>query len=528
VVTAAAAYHRERSRSRAAGLVNRAVLGEHHEVPAAALMVLGTASHVGKSVITAALCRIFRDDGIDVAPFKAQNMALNSYATRDGLEIGRAQAVQAEAARVPPSADMNPVLLKPVSDTGSQVVLDGRVHATLTAKDFYAQRATFIAAAHAAYTRLASRHELIVLEGAGSPVEMNLRHLDFVNLAMAEYAGARCILVADIDRGGVFAQLVGTFALLEPHERARFAGFIINRFRGDPALLGDATQDLERRTSQRCLGVVPHLRDLGLAEEDSVVLDEPAPPAAGALRIGAVLLPSLSNFTDFDALARIRGVRFEYIRTASQLADLDVVIIPGSKSTVHDLAYLRETGLAAAIVAHARAHKPVLGLCGGFQMLGRSIDDPGGVETPARDVPGLGLLDVTTVMQPAKTTQQVTGRFTDAARFGDAAVTGYEIHVGATRRGDVAPLLAITRSASGETVEDGAITSDGRILGTYVHGIFDAPAAAAALLDHLCALCGRPPLGRHAFEPRADPYARLAAHVRAHVDIAALHAAIGR
>jgi adenosylcobyric acid synthase len=492
-------------------------------------MVLGTASHVGKSVMTAALCRILRDDGIDVAPFKAQNMALNSFATRDGLEIGRAQAVQAEAARVHATADMNPVLLKPVCDTGSQVVLNGRVFGTLTAADFYRHRSTFVTAAHEAYSRLAAKHEVIVLEGAGSPVEMNLKEFDFVNLAMAEYADARCILVADIDRGGVFAQLVGTFSLLEPHERARFVGFIINRFRGDPSLLRNAVEDLERRTGQRCLGVVPYLRDHGLAEEDSVVIAETPrlDDGAPALRIGTVLLPSLSNFTDFDALARIRGVRFEYVRNPAQLRGLDVVIIPGSKSTVRDLAYLRETGLAAGIVAHAHERKPVIGICGGFQMLGRSIDDPAGVETTARDVPGLGLLDVTTTMAPTKTTEQIAGRFVDTKRFGATRVAGYEIHVGNTHRGDVEPLLVITRAGTDDTVEDGAISRDGCVIGTYVHGIFDDAAAALALLEHLCAVCGRPPPGPRAIEPREDPYARLAAHVRAHIDVAALHEAIG-
>ncbi|HEY5949810.1 MAG TPA: cobyric acid synthase [Kofleriaceae bacterium] len=495
---------------------------------AAAVMVLGTASHVGKSVMTAALCRIFREDGIDVAPFKAQNMALNSFATRDGLEIGRAQAVQAEAARVHATADMNPVLLKPVCDTASQVVLNGRLFGTLTGKELYSQRSIFITAARDAYDRLASRHELIVLEGAGSPVEMNLKQLDYVNLAMAEYANAKCILVADIDRGGVFAQLVGTFSLLEPDERARFVGFIINRFRGDPALLGNAVEDLERRTSQRCLGVVPYLRDLAIAQEDSVVLDAPPRPAneEAGLRIGAVLLPSLSNFTDFDVLASIPGVRFEYIRDARQLLGLDVVIIPGSKSTVRDLKYLRDTGIAAGIVAHAREHRPVIGICGGFQMLGRSIDDPAAVESNERDVPGLNLLDVTTSMLRTKTTQQITGRFADADRFGAAEVVGYEIHVGVTRRGDVDPLLRLTRIGSRETIEDGAISRDGRILGTYVHGIFDEPAAAIALLDYLCGICGRTPLPTDAITTRADPYARLAAHVRQHIDVRALHEAL--
>jgi adenosylcobyric acid synthase len=488
-------------------------------------MVLGTASHVGKSVTTAALCRIFREDGIDVAPFKAQNMALNSYATRDGLEIGRAQATQAHAACVEPSADMNPILLKPFSETASQVVLNGRIFGNLSAAELYARRAELFGEVRAAYERLATQHQLIVLEGAGSPVEMNLKHLDMVNLSMAEYADAKCVLVADIDRGGVFAQLVGTYALLEPEERERFCGFIINRFRGDPKLLGDAVPQLERRTGQRCIGVVPYLGNLGIEEEDSLALHE-APERRSGIRIGVVLLRSMSNFTDFDALARIDGVSFSYVRDATEIAELDVVILPGSKNTVRDLEDLRARRITDAVLAHERRGKPVVGICGGLQMLGRTIDDPHGVEGGAHHAPGLGLIDVATSMSPMKTVCQVTGSFADRKHFGEAKVAGYEIHVGDTKRGNAAPLFVLTRTGTGEVIEDGALRGDGRVLGTYVHGVFDVPECALALINHLRAQCGFAPLGPEAVEARIDAYARLAAHFREYLDVGLLYNAL--
>jgi adenosylcobyric acid synthase len=482
-------------------------------------MVLGTASHVGKSITTAALCRIFRDGGTDVAPFKAQNMALNSFATIEGLEIGRAQATQARAARLEPAVDMNPVLLKPSCDTASQVVLNGRILGNLSAAELYARHDELTSHIRAAYDRLASRHELIVLEGAGSPVEMNLKQHDMVNLAMAEYADARCVLVADIDRGGVFAQIIGTFALLEPHERARFAGFIINRFRGDAALLGDATQFIEEKTGQRCLGVVPWLHDIGIDEEDSLPHELPVagcrfprPLATGnrqpALRIAIVLLPSLANFTDFDPLFRIDGVAPFYARDVAELERADAIIIPGSKNTARDLRSLRDRGIAAFLMT---TRKPIAGICGGFQMLGRTIDDPHGVESEERSIAGLGLLDVATTMAPVKTTRQVT------ARLGNATFRGYEIHVGETHRGNVAPLLHLDGIGP-----DGAISADGRVFGTYVHGLFDDPCGALAIVNHLRALLSMSPLDRSAIVERGDPYDRLAEHFRTHLDLEAL------
>ncbi len=474
-------------------------------------MVLGTASHVGKSVTAAALCRLFRDDGIDVAPFKAQNMALNSFATIDGLEIGRAQAAQARAARVEPTADMNPLLLKPSSDTASQVVLNGRIYGNLTATELYGRRSELICHIRAAYDRLAASHDLIVLEGAGSPVEMNLKHLDMVNLPMAEYADATCILVADIDRGGVFAQLAGTFALLEPHESARFAGFIINRFRGDASLLGDACHYLEEKTGQRCLGVVPWLHDIGIDEEDS--LPDELQAARDGMRIAVVLIPSLANFTDFDPLFRIDGIAPFYARTVHDLEDADLVILPGSKNTARDLSYLRERGIASFLTA---TRKPILGICAGFQMLGRFIEDPFAVESDEPRVEALGLLDVVTVMARTKTTRQVV------ARLGSVTFRGYEIHAGETHRGQgVDPLLHLDGIG-----HDGAISPDGRIAGTYVHGLFDDPAGALAILNHFRALLAMPQLDASAIEARADPYDRLAEHFRSHVNVDVLRDAL--
>jgi adenosylcobyric acid synthase len=489
-------------------------------------MVLGTASHVGKSVTTAALCRLLRDDGVDVAPFKAQNMSLNSFATLDGLEIGRAQAMQAEAARLDPSVDMNPILLKPASDTSSQVVLNGRMIGTLSGAELFARRDELWHEVREAYSRLAQRHAVIIIEGAGSPVEMNLKHLDIVNLAMAEHARARCVLVADIDRGGVFAQIVGTYALLEPDEKARFVGFIVNRFRGDPTLLGDGVRFLEDRTGQPCLGVVPHLPAIGIPEEDSVVLEECATTGAPGLRVGVVLLPSLANFTDFDALARMDGVSFRYLREPRGIAHVDLVILPGSKNTVRDLAYLRTSGHAEAIQAHARAGKPILGICGGFQMLGREINDPHGVESGERRVEGLGLLDVVTTMASVKTTRQATARFLDDARFSEGArITGYEIHVGETERGRIEPLLLVERADDPVAIEDGAVTDDGCTLGTYLHGLFDEASGRLALVNHFRSVVGLTPLALQNASP-IDPYERLAQHFRSHLDMAVIRRAI--
>src|SRR5713226_3227950 len=382
---------------------------------ARALMVLGTASDAGKSLTVAALCRILWQDGYDVAPFKAQNMALNSFATRDGHEIGRAQAMQAQAAGVEPHVDMNPILLKPTSDVGSQVIINGKVLGNYCGVDYYHLKPQLLDACRAAYRRLASRHQVVVLEGAGSPDEMNLKDRDVVNLKMAEIADAACLLVTDIDRGGVFASLVGTYALLEPQERARFCGFLVNKFRGDVSLFAPGIDYLEERLSQPCLGVIPYLQDHGIDDEDSVSLERRAsrPPSdrKDCLCVCVVGLPYLSNFTDFTALENMPDVVVYYTRRPEEGRAADVLILPGSKNTITDLLWLRESGWEPVIESHAAAGKPLVGICGGFQMLGREIRDPHRTESDIESVPGLNLLDFTTVLEREKVTRQATARF---------------------------------------------------------------------------------------------------------------------
>lgn len=495
-------------------------------------MVLGTASHVGKSLLAAALCRIFAQDGLRVAPFKAQNMSLNSAATPDGLEIGRAQALQAEAAGIAPCVEMNPVLLKPTSDRRSQVVLLGRIWREVDAFEYHRLRTEeLFPRVVDAYRRLAARHDLIVIEGAGSPAEINLKGGEIVNLRMAEAADARCVLVGDIDRGGVFAALLGTLELLELHERARIDSFVINKFRGDRALLDDGVAEIERRLGIPCAGVVPWLDEIGLDEEDSVALEE-RPRVAGlrrqgdagaerALRVAVVALPQLANFTDFDALAAEPSVSLAYARTPEELAGADLVILPGTKATLADLRWLRGRRLDAEL---GRPGRLLLGICGGMQMLGRRIADPHGIEGGGESA-GLGLLPIETVLQAEKVVRLVRGSFA-AELFGipidpAASVSGYEIHVGATGAdAGTRPLLRI--AAEGEALlAEGAQDAQGRVAGTYVHGLFAEDAArhafirAARAAAHLAPPAVLLPLGRER-EARLD---RLAAHVRAALDL---------
>jgi len=422
-----------------------------------ALMILGTASHVGKSLITAGLGRIFSDEGVSVAPFKAQNMSLNSAATPDGREIGRAQALQAEACRASPCAEMNPVLIKPSSETGAQVVLLGKVWGQVTASDFHQRRVEeLFPAVLESYRKLAARHDLILLEGAGSPAEINLRKHDIVNMRMAHAADAQCLLVGDIDRGGVFASLLGTIELLEPDDRARIRGFIINKFRGDIGLLRPGIVTMEQRLGIPCAGVVPYVRDVGLEDEDSVSMegrrgwhDKP-----GALRIAVVAFPHVANFTDFDALAAEPSVSLAFI---DEPTDADVLILPGTKQTLDDLEWLRERKILET------KHGILIGICGGFQMLGLSIDDPDGVESHGvpRSMAGFGLMPVRTTMRAEKTVCRTEGQ---TQLWGGAAFSGYEIHMG-------------------ETDQSGPITACGNVYGTYIHGLFDSDDLRHKFLD---------------------------------------------
>ncbi len=504
-------------------------------------MVLGTASDAGKSLTVGALCRILRQDGFDVAPFKAQNMALNSFATREGHEIGRAQAMQAEAARVEPHVDMNPILLKPTSDVGSQVVINGRVLGNYRGIDYYRLRPQLLDAVRAAYQRLAENHEIIVLEGAGSPVEMNLKDRDVVNMKMAEIADAACLLVTDIDRGGVFASLVGTYALLEPPELGRFCGFLINKFRGDVSLFTPGIDYLERRLSQPCLGVIPYLHNHGIDDEDSVSLERRAvrPPfdRKDCLCMCVIGLPYLSNFTDFTALENVPGVVVFYTRRPDEACAADVLILPGSKNTIPDLLWLRKNGWEPVIESHAAAGKPLVGICGGFQMLGREICDPYCTESAVEFVPGLNLLNFTTVLKREKVTRQATARFAKPRCFGgddgdhaSPLFSGYEIHLGETLLGNgTQPLFQLQRLGDEEGHYDGAISADGRVIGTYLHGLFDSAKGLALLLCHWRKMCGKEATASGVIDPLAERdrrYDALAEHYRSNLKMDVIYRAI--
>jgi len=457
-------------------------------------MIQGTASHVGKSVLVAALCRIFHKQGLRVAPFKAQNMALNSFITREGGEIGRAQAFQARAAGVAPSVDMNPILLKPSSDTGAQVIINGKVHANMNAKAYHDFKPHLRETVRKSLNRLKKRYDVIFMEGAGSPAEINLKKNDLVNMGAARMAGAPVLLAGDIDRGGVFASLYGTVALLDEEERPYLKGMIINKFRGDVSLLSPGLSMIEAKTGLPVMGVIPYFHDLYLPEEDSVGLKNAQGSSGAAIKIGVVRLPHISNFTDFDVLAMEPDVSLVYIDSGDNLRQFDAVILPGSKNTLTDLTYLRQRHLTDPLVNFASAGGTVVGLCGGYQILGRIIRDPGHFESKLEEVAGLGLLDVTTTLHPQKTTTLDEARFLDRKKA--FHLTGYEIHMGVTEQGTHArPLFEITsRNGTPCKITDGASNASGKIWGTYLHGIFDNDTFRHDFLNTLRQEKGLPPL----------------------------------
>lgn len=490
-----------------------------------ALMFVGTASDVGKSVLNAGFCRILSNRGIRVAPFKSQNMALNSFATPEGGEIGRAQAVQAQACRIPPHTDMNPVLLKPNSDTGSQVIVQGKVVGNMSVKEYNAFKPEAFRTVEESFERLRSAHDFIVIEGAGSIAEINLKSHDIANLRIAEMADCPCILVADIDRGGVFAQIVGTLELLEPGERERVKGVIINKFRGDPSLLGPGIEFVEKRTGVPVLGVVPYFTHFRIPEEDSVALEKRAKGnrqrAEGkTVTIGVVRFPRISNYTDFDALEGEPDVDLRYVREPGEIDGLDILILPGSKSTIGDLAFLVKQGLFQAIREFSGQ---VVGICGGYQILGRRVKDPHGVESAVTEAEGLGLLDVETVLLTEKETHQAEARLLSAAALAApgcvGTVSGYEIHMGETALGPGAQPFAqlVRRSGSDVAIPDGAVSSDGRVFGTYLHGIFDNHGFRTAFLNRIRREKGLP---TQSAESRVeDPFDLLAEHLERHLDM---------
>ncbi len=457
------------------------------------LMFVGTGSDVGKSILAAAFCRIFRQDGYAPAPFKAQNMALNSYATPDGLEIGRAQAVQAEAAGIPCETDMNPLLLKPQSDHTSQVILHGKPIGNKHAYDYWRRGASDIDYRQevcTAFDRLSAKYNPIVMEGAGSISEINLRDTDLVNLPMARHAKADVILVGDIDRGGVFASVYGSIALQSPEDRKLIRGIIINKFRGDMRLFDEGRRMLEELCGVPVLGVVPYYKDIYIDEEDSVALEQKRRQLiAGKLNVAVVLLRHISNYTDFGTLERHPRVNLFYTNNISDLEQADIIIVPGTKSTLDDLMELRRNGCAQAIVRAHRDGKMVIGICGGYQMLGISVDDPDGVEGSIASLPGLGLLPIHTTMSAEKTTRQVS------FQFNGQSCQGYEIHQGVS-----------------DTEE--AIMQTNHCIGTYIHGFLDNQ----SVIDYLLGT-KQPVAAQDADSFKNEQYNKLAAHVRQYVDI---------
>ncbi len=478
------------------------------------LMIQGCGSNVGKSLLVAGLCRAALRRGLRVAPFKPQNMSNNAAVTADGGEIGRAQALQALACGIDPHTDMNPVLLKPESETGAQVVVQGRRVATVKAGDYARLKPGLMAPVLESFGRLQNAFDLVIVEGAGSPAEVNLRAGDIANMGFARAAGVPVVLAGDIDRGGVIAQVVGTQAVLDPEDAAMVAGFLINKFRGDPRLFDDGYRLIETRTGWRGFGVVPWFRDAHrLPAEDA--LDLPAGGGQG-LHIAALAFPRIANFDDLDPLAQEAGVRLTLVRPGRPIpGDAALVILPGSKSTRGDLAAVRAEGWDIDLAAHHRRGGRILGLCGGYQMLGRSIADPEGIEGPPGETAGLGFLDVATVMTPDKRLTRTTAIHAASG----LTVEGYEIHIGRTEGPDRArPFAHVAGQA------EGAVSADGRVTGTYLHGLFTADAFRAAFLGDL----GAVPSGLSYAAGVQDVLDRLADHIEAHLDVTGLLALAGQ
>lgn len=446
------------------------------------IMFQGTGSTVGKSLLNAALCRVLNDEGFVVKPFKSQNMALNSFITKNGKEMGRAQVVQAEAARIEPTVEMNPILLKPTSDKGSQVVVMGEVFSNKSAVEYYELKDKLKEIVLKSYNKLSTGTDIIVLEGAGSPAEINLKDKDIVNMGMANMVDAPVILIGDIDKGGVFASLYGTLELLDEEERARIKAFIINKFRGDVELLKPGIKMIEEKMGIPCLGVMPYFRH-SIDDEDSIS-SRLNINKDGNIVVGVVLLPYMSNFSDFTVFEVSNNVKLKYIKRPNELNDVDLIILPGSKNTIKDLDYLKENGFSTAIKKAHFEGTPVVGVCGGYQMLGREIIDPHLVESVKKRTSGLGLLDVITTMAEKKTTKQITGKISTKTTFidniYDSSVTGYEIHMGITELNNIDSFITLQDGR-----KDGAVSKDGLVIGTYLHGIFDNDSFRNNLLNYL-------------------------------------------
>ena len=464
---------------------------------AKSIMVQGTMSNSGKSFVAAGLCRVFHQDGYQTAPFKSQNMALNSYITKEGLEMGRAQVMQAEAAGIEPSALMNPILLKPTSQMGSQVIVNGEVYGNMKAMDYYRCKTRFIPLVKETYEKLASQYDVVVLEGAGSPAEINLKDNDIVNMGMARMAKSPVLLVADIDRGGVFASIYGTVKLLEPEEQAMIKGIIINKFRGDKKILEPGLRMIEEKVGIPVVGVIP-MEKIDIDDEDSLSDRLGVTEAAGPVDIAVIHLPHISNFTDFAVLERMKQVSLRYVERESKLGRPSLVILPGTKNTMNDMKWLRQSGLEAAILKLSSEGVPVFGICGGYQMLGEELHDPMGVEQGG-SLKGMGLLPLKTTFAEAKTRTQIEGAVLDRCsllREAGETVTGYEIHMGVTEpvtecENQVRSLIPLFRLADGRL--DGCRNEAGTVFGTYLHGIFDSTQVVKSVVEYLMEQAGLDP-----------------------------------
>ena len=481
------------------------------------IMIQGTMSNAGKSLLAAGLCRIFKQDGYRVAPFKSQNMALNSFITKTGAEMGRAQVVQAEAAGIEPDVRMNPILLKPTTDVGSQVIVNGQVQGNMRAMEYYRRKREFIPAVMEAYNSLAQEYDIIVIEGAGSPAEINLKATDIVNMGLAELVDAPVLLVGDIDRGGVFAQLYGTIALLEPQEQQRIKGTIVNKFRGDRAILQPGIDILEKICGVPVAGVIPYTH-VDIDDEDSLSTRFHTGDGRKDIDIAVVKLPRISNFTDVSPLERFESVSVRYIERPDQLHQPDMILLPGTKSTIADLLWLRQSGLEAAICQQAARGCIVFGICGGYQMLGTSVRDPLGVEAAGvKETKGMGLLPMDTVFQGEKVQQQTSGVFGEIPgalhSLSGMKYTGYEIHMGRSRQ-QLAPLV-----------------NQGNVYGSYIHGIFDGAGIAQAIIGDLAARKGIDPGTLTVFDPeryKQEQYDKLADAVRGGLDMDFVYKVLNR
>ena len=481
------------------------------------IMIQGTMSNAGKSLLCAGLCRIFRQDGYRVAPFKSQNMALNSFITADGGEMGRAQVVQAEAAGIEPDVRMNPILLKPTTDVGSQVIVNGVVQGNMRAMEYYRRKREFVPAVLEAYDSLAAENDIIVIEGAGSPAEINLKQEDIVNMGLAKLVDAPVLLVGDIDRGGVFAQLYGTVALLEPEEKARIKGTIVNKFRGDRKILEPGLETLEQLCGVPVAGVIPYVH-VDIDDEDSLSTRFTRDTGRKDIDLAVIRLPRISNFTDFAPFERFENVSVRYVEKVSDLHDPDMILLPGTKSTIADLKWLRESGLEAAVLKVASAGTPIFGICGGYQMLGRTVSDPEQVEAAGiSEISGMNLLDMDTLFRGEKVQTQTEGIFENIpglfSCLNGLAYQGYEIHMGRSME---------RRSA---------VTCKGNVYGSYIHGIFDAPGVAEAILGALCRKKGLDPARLGSFDPKAykeAQYDKLADAVRSGLDMDLVYRVLNR